>query len=118
MIDVHENLHALMPDGPQRRLHKGLSSDRSTSGFDPARGPGCGLFRAGDYTAGLELSLLREPLVLRHRGFDQRLECLPIDLFALFDVDGPAQVAFESGIEQASGIREARAARERELHRM
>ena len=42
---VHKKPPCMSPDGPQHRLHKGLWFDIDTSGFNPARGPGCGLFR-------------------------------------------------------------------------
>jgi hypothetical protein len=31
--------------GPQCRLHKGINCEETTSGLNPARGPGCGLLR-------------------------------------------------------------------------
>ena len=44
----HENLRAFIADGPHIRQHKGrkknqLGEEASASGFNPFRGPGCGL---------------------------------------------------------------------------
>jgi len=56
-----ENLRAWIADGPQNRLHKG-SVGRSVvaSGFNPSRGPGCGLHRKADDIGGSRGGQLRD----------------------------------------------------------
>ena len=56
------------------------------------------------------------PRVLGHRGLHERLERACVNPLPFVDVDRPARVAFQAGIEKARGVREAGAPGERELH--
>src|SRR5688572_17844379 len=64
----------------------------------------------------LGLPLLRRSGILRHRGLNERLERGRVDLLPLLDVDRPARVAFQAGIEEARWVGDAGSLGERELY--
>src|SRR5215208_7244732 len=59
---------------------------------------------------------LRRRAILSHRGLHERLERAGVDLLPLVDVDRPARVAFQAGIEEARWVWEPGPPGERELH--
>src|SRR6185437_14987901 len=55
-------------------------------------------------------------LIQSHRGANERLERLLIDLLAFMDVDGASGTAFQARIEETGGILQRRAFGEGHLH--
>src|SRR6185503_19719466 len=64
------------------------------------------------------LSLLRRARrrVQRHRGANERLQRLFIDLVAFTDIDGAPHIAFEAGVEEACRVLQRGAPGEGQLH--
>src|SRR5205814_9295163 len=64
----------------------------------------------------IALPHLRGQAVPGDRRLHERLERARVDLLPCTDVDRPSRVAFQAGVEEFRGVRQARAPGERELH--
>src|SRR5688572_11833884 len=102
---------------PSSLFQPGIAAMYAWTGASPSAFAICGLPPERRTTFAL-LGLLLLRAIPLHRGLHERLEGARVDLLSFVDVDRPSRVAFQAGVEQARRVREARAVRERELHRL
>ena len=104
-----------------RGLPKKGSPNGCGGGRRKARGAGdegvaCAPHHTGERLTTRCLPLLRRRAILGHRGLHERLERARVDRLPIVDVDRPARVAFQAGIEEARWVGDAGPPGERELH--